>query len=234
MTIEGIIEAVRLCIDEEALNGSDLNYDTGASDNALMDNIIKAKIGDALRWVCLYGPADLLSGCDETDVPSGTTAGVLVDYNPTVEAVSGGGGRITLPSDFIKLARVRVDGWHRAIKVPVSEDSEEYLQLYDSYGAAATSDRPQAAIIDKAERELEVWPWSSGKTVDVTYVIDTEGETYNVTIGGVSVEKIAIPPKSKTAFIYYLAFLLLSAYNDARSARMLEIAKMNLTGVAKQ
>lgn len=225
MTVENIIKAVRWCFDEENSNPSSLADSTVlGSDSALMNNIIKSKIGDALRWVCLYAPAELLGGSDET----GTATGILVDVSsPTVTAVyDGKAGKITLDEDFIKLARVRVDGWHRAVKVPLEEDSDEYLQLLDTNGATATIDRPQAAIIDKATKELEVWPWATGQSVSLTYVADVDTD---IDSSSSSSATVAIPPRTKSAFIYYIAFLTLSAYEDSRSVRMLEIARMNLT-----
>lgn len=219
MLITDIISAVRYCIDEEVTNGSNLSY---ANDNTRMDNIIKAKIGDALRWVCLYAPADLLGGTDQTNVDTG----ILVDVSATPTSVSGH-GVLTMNENFIRLVRVRVPGWHRAVKVPLSEDSEEYLQLYDPNGATATIDRPQAALIEKAQRQIEVWPWTTGDgDVDYTYVASAEPAA--ITGQGGAVIGYALPPKAKSAFIYYLAFLLLSAYADARAPRMLEIAKMNI------
>lgn len=219
MTITDIISAVRFCIDEEASDSIDFGR-ASANDNTRMDNIIKNKIGDALRWVCLYAPADLLGGTDQTNVDTG----ILVDVSATPTSVSGH-GVLTMNENFIRLVRVRVPGWHRAVKVPLSEDSEEYLQLYDPNGATATVDRPQAALIEKAQRQIEVWPWTTGN-VDYTYVASVEPAA--ITGQGGTVIGYALPPKAKSAFIYYLAFLLLSAYADARAPRMLEIAKMNL------
>ena len=242
MQVVDIIKAVRWCIDEEAVNTTNLDgasaYDFGGAhtDIGLMNNIIKSKIGDALRWVCLYAPTDLLGGSDEKtsdDPPVEIPTGVLVDVDSaTVTPIPGQtAGSITLASDFIKLARVRVSGWHRAIKDPIGEDSEEYLQLYDANGATATADRPQAALIERSTRKLEVWPWASTNTVSLTYVsacepkgLDNQGQETS----GDSITRYAFPQRAKTAIIYYLAFLVLSAYEDSRAARMLEIAKMNL------
>jgi len=224
MTVGEIIKAVRFCYDEEALDNANFN-NASAQDNTYMDNIIKSKIGDAVRWICLYSPAELLGGSDETSPAIPT--GILVDVDsPTITAAyDGKAGKITLAGDFIKLARVRVADWHRAVKEPWAEDSEEYLQLLDSNGATATYDRPQAAIIDKATKELEVWPWSTGKSVSLTYVADVNT---SISSSSAATDKVALPPRVKTAFIYYLAFLVLSAYEDSRAARMLEIAKMNI------
>ena len=241
MTVSEIIKSVRWCIDEEAVNASELadtsayDFEGGShSDNGLMNNIITDKIGDALRWVCLFGPATLLDGSDETKEEKGKTVvidpGVMKDVTATPTAITGkNAGRITMPTDFIKLARIRVNGWHRAIKVPISEDSEEYLQLYDVNGATATADRPQAAVIDKTVKEIEVWPWTATDgQVEYTYVAATDGKGFETTKEGVTETHYALPPKARTAFIYYLAFLVLSAYGDARAKNMLDIAKMNL------
>ena len=233
MTVGEIIQAVRWCYDEEQMDGADF-HNASSNDNTLMDNIIKSKIGDAVRWICLYSPAELLGGSDEEDDGEPVDTGILTDYEPeTVSAITVGtdirGGSFEVPEDYIKLARVRVEGWHRAVKNPLSEDSDEYLQLYDDNGAMATADRPQAAIIDKATKQIEVWPWSSDKDVEMTYVsaIDDVIQERSVSPSGTE-EFVALPPKVKTAFIYYLAFLVLSAYEDSRAARMLDIAKMNI------
>lgn len=232
MTVGEIIQAVRWCYDEEQMDGADF-HNASSNDNTLMDNIIKSKIGDAVRWICLYSPAELLGGSDETTTSGGSTlaaTGILVDKTPIVTAITGQtGGYFALEADFIKLARVRVAGWHRAVKNPLSEDSEEYLQLYDTNGAAATADRPQAAIIDKETKLLEVWP--TGTSAEYTYVAAVDPEKYAFSYSGVTdplQKRYPLPPRIKTAFIYYLAFLLLSAYEDSRAARMLDIAKMNI------
>ena len=219
MTVGEIIKAVRFCYDEEAIDSADFR-NASAQDNTYMDNIIKSKIGDAVRWICLYCPAELLGGSDT----QGTDTGIMKDdtiANPV--SISGTtGGTITLPDDFIKLVRVRVPGWHRAIKEPISEDSPECLQLRDTNGAAAVADRPQAVLIEKASKQLEVWPTASN--VQITYISEP---TISITSSSATSTAVALPPRAKTAFIYYLAFLVLSAYEDSRAARMLEIAKMN-------
>jgi hypothetical protein len=39
---------------------------------------------------------------------------------------------------------------------------------------------------------------------------------------------VNIPEKLRTAFIYYIAFLVCAAYREGAATTMLEIAKMNL------
>lgn len=223
MTVGEIVKAVRWCYDEEQIDSADFR-NASANDTTLMNNIIKSKIGDAMRWVCLYAPAELLGDSDTY----GST-GIMVDATMTPTSISGtSGGKFTMPSDFIKLVRVRVNGWHKAVKTPIAEDSEEYLWLYDENGARATLDRPIAALIEKADKEIEVWP--TGSSASVTYIANPDT---SVSSSSSDSTTVAIPPKVKTAFVYYLAFLVLSAYEDTRAARMLDIAKMNIGKVSE-
>lgn len=237
MTVENIIKAVRFCYDEEALNAANFG-DASSNDNTLMDNIIKSKIIDALRWVCLYAPAELLCGTDSTsgtdlqivfqntsssypaDTITDASAGIVNGAPSTVT-----NNRFQLPTNFIRLIRVRGNTWHRAVSGDslIQEDSDEYLQLHDPTCAYATADRPQVAIINKKRKELECWP--AAGTYEYTCIVNPSnaGDTSVTTTG------VQVPPLVQTSFIYYLAFLVLSAYEDSRAVRMLEIAKMNLS-----
>lgn len=242
MTIADIISAVRWCIDEEAVNASNLevedpsNYDYDVSDHILMDNIIKSKIGDALRWVCLYAPSELLTGSDTSGGDTGIVyEGTITTRDPITDesagVVDGAPSSVTynrfvLPSNFIKLVRVRGTSWHRSVSGEslLKEDSEEYLQLHDPTCAYATADRPQAALINKKRKELECWPASG--TFEFTCIVSPA--SVNIVPSVQPTDTVDVPPLVRSAFIYYLAFLLLSAYGDARAVRMLEIAKMNI------
>lgn len=218
MTVGEIIKAVRWCYDEEQIDSADFR-NASSNDNTYMDNIIKSKIGDAVRWICLYCPAELLGGTDTQN----TDTGIMADATMTPTAIADtNGGTLTMPTDFIKLVRVRATGWHRAVRQAVAEDSPEYLQFRDEFGAKAVVDRPMAALIEKTQMLIEVWP--TGTSAEVTYIADP-----NITVASSAADStnIALPPRAKTAFIYYLAFLTLSAYEDSRAARMLDIAKMN-------
>ena len=125
MTVENIIKAVRWCIDEEALNVAGIAdvsaYDYGAGDEGLMNNIIKAKIGDALRWICLYAPAELLSN---TETSTTGSIDLIVE-----ETLSPSNNLLTPTQTLLKVVRVKGSSWHRAILGDslLKEDSDEYL-----------------------------------------------------------------------------------------------------------
>ena len=238
MTVQQIYQAVRWCYDEEEQNGASLATVPDGSpsgDTALMNNIIRAHIGDALRWICLYAPAEMLSGSDESTDTGIIEEVAITPTNPIADTdagiVDGAPASVTynrfvLPANFVKLVRVRADGWNRAVAEPIKEDSEEYIQLHDPNGAYATADRPQAAIINKHRKELEVWPGpTSGGKVEFTCIVTPL--TVN-TAGSITTTSVPVPPLAQSAFIYYLAFLTLSAYQDTRAARMLEIARISL------
>lgn len=224
MRVQDIYKRVRWCFDEEAMNASSIA--DVSSDNILMNNIIKDKIGDALRWICLYAPAEQLSGgsnvTDEDD-GDGKTIHIVVDDSGSVPE-SGG---IPLGENFIRLIRIRCTDWHRAVmgNSLLSEDSDEYLQLSDEHGAMATYDRPQAVLIESAKKKVEVWPHRDGDTYELTKLVMPMSEDFSSIT---ETSKVDIPPLLESSFIYYLAFLTLSAYEDSRSQRMLDIARMNL------
>jgi hypothetical protein len=222
MTVSGIIKAVRLCIDEEAANAASLAAasvldGSAVEDSSLMDNIIRAKIPDALRWVCLYAPTEMLAAADTT-----SSIDIITEEQHTVTS----GNTITPQKTLLRLIRVKGNNWHRAVYGDslISEDSDMYLQLRDTNGAQATVERPQAALLNTKKRQVEVWP--ADDTFTLTYLrtlSDAELQLLST-----DATTVTVPPLTASAFIYYLVFLLLSAYDDTRAERMLTIAQMNL------
>lgn len=231
MTVSEIYTAVRCCIDEEAANASSL-ADSSAlgSDSTLMNHIIKNKIPAAVRWVALYAPAETLSG-DTSSGSGGGGSSTGVDIIVEETTSSGGGAEISgntiTPGEaLVRLVRVRGDQWHRSVLGDslIKEDSDEYLQLKDTNGAAATNDRPQAALVNTKEKKIEVWP-AVNNTFTITYIRAlTDADMSTITDG----TDVNLPTTLETSFIYYLAYLLCCAYGDGRAKSMFEIATMNL------
>jgi hypothetical protein len=222
MTVEDIIKQVRWCIDEEAV---DLSGISGADENddAYMDNIIKAKMDDALRWCLLYAPQELLTG----SATGGNTSDYVVsnEYVSFETADSGSPSTVTLPEGFTRLVRVRLAKWARAVRIPIEEDSDEYLALSDDT-AKATNDRPVAALIRTSPRmKLELWPGGNAQGLEIT-IVNSPSSAISEDSSMQTV--VNIPEKLRTAFIYYIAFLVCAAYREGAATTMLEIAKMNL------
>lgn len=225
MTVGDIIKAVRWCIDEEAVNQAELanasayDFDGGThTDEGLMNNIIRNKIGAALRWVCLYAPAEQLSGGSS----SSSSGAIDIIYEESLSATN---NLLTPTKDLIRVVRVKGGDWHRAILGDslIKEDSDEYLQVKDENGAQATSDRPQAALVNTKKKCVEVFPGNG--TFTLTYIIEPQIDESGTIIDETPVN---IPFAVETSFVYYLAYLLLTAYGDARAKNMYDVATLNL------
>lgn len=228
MTVGNIIKAVRWCIDEEAVNAANLAdasaYDIDAgvhTDIGLMNNIIRNKIGDALRWVCLYAPADQLSGSGSSGGGSPTAIDIIQE-----ETLPATNNVLTPTETLIRVVRVKGTDWHRAILGDslIKEDSDEYLQLRDENGAAATADRPQAVLVNTKQKKVEVWP-GNGQFV-LTYIKALSASDLSDLNNDQT--EVGIPTNVETNFIYYLAYLLCTAYGDTRAKSMFDNATLNL------
>ena len=211
MTISDIIKQVRWCIDEESNNTSDI---TDEKDDLYMDNIIKAKINDALHWLAITAASSSVLS-DSKKVGTSTSTINVSDYDATRNI-----GVIEMDSntEVINISRVRGKSWFKAV-VPVEDTDDEALMMF-SDTAAGTVDRPQAAIMRENPIKILLQPKPTEATISFVGVpknVDTSDST-----------EVSIPDKLKNSFIYYLAFLLLSAYDDTKASQMYTIALQQL------
>lgn len=224
MTVDEIIKQVRFCIDEESNNTSSLADVIDEKDDSYMDNIIKAKIPDALHWIAVTATSStVLSNSKETSekADSSTTS---TDMEVKAFEESDTIGIVEMPSNIsvFNINRVRATGWHKAV-VPVEDTSDDALLMFDET-AMGTIDRPQAAIMRTTPLKLLVQP--KAETVTVSYVGVPTGTSKDTD----EKESVDISDKFKSSFIYYLAFLLLSAYDDSKANQMYNIA-LQMLGV---
>jgi hypothetical protein len=213
MKVEDIIKAVRWCIDEESNNTSEI---TDEKDDLYMDNIIKSKINDALHWVAITAASSPVLS-DSKKVDATTTSTIKVESFDDTRGI----GAITMPSDteVINISRVRGEGWFKAV-TPVEDTDDEALMMYDDT-AKGTADRPLATIMRENPICILLQP------IPDEAVISFVGVPKNVSITSDTTD-VAIPDKLSNAFIYYLAFLLLSAYDDTKANQMYTIALQQL------
>lgn len=220
MTVDEIIKQVRFCIDEESNNTSSLADVIDEKDDSYMDNIIKAKIPDALHWIAVTATSSaVLSNSKETSKKAdSSTPSTSTDME--VKAFEGSDtiGIVEMPSNIsvFNINRVRATGWHKAV-VPVEDTSDDALLMFDET-AMGTIDRPQAAIMRTTPLKLLVQPKAA--TITVSYV----GVPTVISKDNDGKESVDISDNFKSSFIYYLAFLLLSAYDDSKANQMYNIA----------
>ncbi len=228
MNVSTIIAKVRAKIDD-ATTTSDI-------EDRATDDIIKSCIPDALRWCLLYAPSEslLVGTTTGTSTASSTTntndediivskdMDLLTESNSDVYYVK-------LPQNTLRILRIRMATWHRAISRPIEESSEEYLELNDDT-ARATNDRPQAAIIRTNPTRIEVYPGVANGKVSLTYAVMPDLSN----TGASDSDDVKVPINVQTSFIYYLCYLLLTAWNETNhAAAMFEVAKMNLGNVGQ-
>lgn len=213
MKVEDIIKAVRWCIDEESNNTSEI---TDEKDDLYMDNIIKSKINDALHWIAITAASSPVLS-DSKKVDATTTSTIKVESFDDTRGI----GAIKMPSDteVINISRVRGEGWFKAV-TPVEDTDDEALMMYDDT-AKGTADRPLATIMRENPICILLQP------IPDKAVISFVGVPKNVSITSYTTD-VAIPDKLSNAFIYYLAFLLLSAYDDTKANQMYTIALQQL------
>lgn len=218
MKVEDIIKQVRWCIDEESNNTSAI---TDEKDDLYMDNIIKSKINDALHWIAITAASSSVFA--ESKKTSDTSSKISVkDYDATKNI-----GIITMDAntEIIAISRVRGKEWFKAV-IPVEDTDNEAYMMFDE-SAMGTADRPQAVIMRENPIQILLQPKPTEAVVSFVGVpknVDVSSETTDV----------AITDKLKNAFIYYLAFLLLSAYNDNKATHMYTIALQHLGVNTKQ
>lgn len=213
MKVEDIIKEVRWCIDEESNNTSEI---TDEKDDLYMDNIIKSKINDALHWIAITAASSPVLS-DSKKVDATTTSTIKVESFDETRGI----GAITMPSDteVINISRVRGKGWFKAV-TPVEDTDDEALMMFDDT-AKGTADRPLATIMRENPIRILLQP------IPDEAVISFVGVPKNVSITSDTTD-VAIPDKLSNAFIYYLAFLLLSAYDDTKANQMYTIALQQL------
>ena len=122
-------------------------------------------------------------------------------------------------TEIISISRVRGKEWFKAV-IPVEDTDNEAYMMFDE-SAMGTADRPQAAIMRENPIRILLQPKPTEAVVSFVGVpknVDVSSETTDV----------AITDKLKNAFIYYLAFLLLSSYNDNKATHMYTIALQQL------
>lgn len=218
MKVEDIIKQVRWCIDEESNNTSAI---TDEKDDTYMNNIIKSKINDALHWTAITAASSSVFA-ESKDTSTESSKISVEDYDATKNI-----GIITMDenTEIISISRVRGEEWFKAV-IPVEDTDNEAYMMFDE-SAMGTADRPQAAIMRDNPIKILLQPKPTKAVVSFVGVpknVDASSESADV----------AIPDKLQNAFIYYLAFLLLSAYNDNKATHMYTIALQQLGVNTKQ
>lgn len=216
MTISEIINKVKWCIDHETHEDAKL-ADNG--EDSYMDNIIRAKINDARRWLAVATSQSVTLSSPGSSSSTSVTTLTITPYDGFSDIAT-----ITIPLSLstVTLSRVRLSSWHKAA-IPILDTSDDAMLMFDDT-AKGTVNRPLATVMQGSPTRILVQPYTSTDTAEIVYIgiasdIDTSSDDSTVDI----------PTIHESAFIYYIAYLLLTAYQDPRAQAMFAIA-VQLTG----
>lgn len=198
-------KAVRVAIDMN--KGDEPLFAEGDTDTLTLDEIIMAKLADAVRMVETEAPSTMLE--------SGHNFGEHDTY-----IGEDGKGFIILPDDFMRLIAFRMSDWGRTVFEAISDSDPLYSRQSSKWkGICGNPGRPVCAIVRRSEgKVLEFYSCSdsSATVTQATYVpipkIDING--------GIDVAEACY-----RAAVYRAASLALASLGDQLSATMLEISK---------
>lgn len=197
--------AVKVAIDMN--RGDEPLIMEGDTDTLTLDEIIYAKLADAVRAVEMEAPLTMLeSGHDFGD--------------DNVFIGEDGKGFIILPNDFMRLISFRMSDWQRTIYEAISESDPQYaLQSSRFKGICGNPEKPVVAVVRRSEgKVLEFYSCKSdtATVAQATYLpipkIDRDGG-------------IDVAEDCYRAAVYRAASLALASVGDQLSTSMLEISK---------
>lgn len=205
-TIDTIVKKVRVKIDEIAANESEM-MDT-SSDNVNLDTVIKSCIAEAYKMVSMLADISMVEGKDG----SSSTLTIGADLV----------GKVSLPTDFIRLVGVRLSSWISAKSAAIPEDSPEY-RMQSNKWVCGSPNRPVVALVNgKNGRVLELY--KAGYTTDTlasfTYIASISDDATSVQIS----EQLA------DAFIYFIAGLTMATFREDVANDFFKIGR-NLLGM---
>ena len=222
-----IIILVRRTINEAKINESE--YYSG-EDETEMDNIIKSRILEALRFVNEKADVELLE--PDKVVTTIDTTKKVGDYVCGIVRVPG----------FHRIVRIRVDGWKKTLTDIVYDDDQTYLMQSDCY-TCGTPDKPVAYICNDIDGNRTIELYSLPPVAESTTPESEAGATvspYRIRLEYMSLQTelnendrgIDISDRVKEAYVCYLSFLVLAILNDQHADDFLNMA-LQLLGVSQ-
>lgn len=202
---EEMARAVRVAIDMN--KGDEPLIMEGDTDTLTFDEIIYAKLADAVRLVETEAPLFMLE--------SGHDFGECDTY-----IGEDGKGFIILPNDFMRLISFRMSDWRRTVFEAISENDSQYaLQSSKWKGICGNPEKPVCAIVRRSEGKVLEFYSCNDNTAFVTQA------TY-VPIPKIDIDGgIDVAEDCYRAAVYRAASLALASVGDQLSTTMLEISK---------
>lgn len=212
MTVQAdeMVRDVKVAIDMN--RGDEPLIMEGDTDTLSLDEIIYAKLADAVRLVETEAPLFMLeSGHDFGDSP--------------IFRTGGGKGFIILPDDFMRLISFRMSDWRRTIHEAISESDPQYaLQSSRFKGICGNPEKPVVAIVRRAEGKVLEFYSCNSESATVAQAAYLPYPRIDAA-GGIDVAEGCY-----RAAVYRAASLALASVGDQLSGTMLEMSRGLLSG----
>lgn len=222
-SVTELIAEVKVCMDRNAQDTT--LVDVGDVDTLQQKDIIRSKLVDAATLVESNAPLSMLSGKGWGTVVLPGRECVKVDNSYVY--------RIKLPSDTLRLIRIKLKSWSRAARIIDENDEEALFQTSHIRGVMGAPERPVAVVQQGADGELEVMLYSSevGGSTEKDYdPIETGTYLPLPKIENEGKETIALPEKLKSAVVYMTGYLACMTLGDTETASALLSVAQGLTG----
>lgn len=212
VSIQNLQEEVRKIYDEIGVNVAEF-LDKDIDDNNL-DAGITSKVSEAVRYVHLKAS------------PSRLHDALPITVTPVITGDTIKKATITVPNDFLRLAKLKLSEWTFPIYQHTDEYSPEYHKQTDKH-ACGTWESPIAFLVKKTSSiALECYSakTSNSSLEQLLYVPEPNQRAIYSDL------KIDICEKCKIAIVYRIAGLALINYNNADKAKTcFELCELNLT-----
>ena len=217
-SVDTIVKDVLLCMDNEGLNDAEYAND---SDNQAMQNVIKSKIADAIRFVFMNADMSMLnpeiwSKTDEDKLSGEKTVGGISYYSAK------------LPDKFLRLCYASMDDWARSVTEPILYSDKEYATLRNVITTGYNDNPKVALVIGSDGKYLEMYP--SGSNAKIAYMQEPEmiekPEDATETEGATKTDypRYDIPEKVYRGVVYYTAGLTFLTFKDSHADSLMNQA----------
>ena len=190
----------------------DMNHESaplfaeGDADTLGFDEIIRAKLADAIRMVEMEAPLWMLEQGHQ--------------FGESVTWVGGGKGWTPLPDDFMRLVSFKMSDWRHGVSEAITVGDPLYSRQWSRWnGVCGNPERPVVAIVNRAEGNLLEFFSCNDESATVEQAVYVPLPRIDAG-GGIDVSE-----KCYRAAVYRAAALALGSIGDALATTMVEASK---------
>lgn len=178
----------------------------GDTETTSFDDIIYAKLTDAVRMVEMEAPLNLLEQGHQ--------------FGDNVVWGEDGKGWILLPDDFMRLVVFKMSDWRHSVSEAITQDDPKYSRQWSRWkGICGNPEKPVVAIVNRAEGNVLEFFSCHDDTATVEQAVYVPLPRIDLD-GGIDVSE-----KCYKAAVYRAAALALASIGDQLSTTMVELSK---------